>query len=97
MLSHLLDENDPDLPMAMEHLAGHLVTLLRQAPPCPHEETAETVHEKLAGNLRQTVAAIGLTLSAVITSYSIHYTKLYEYRSRPDHRFQSWSCAESVR
>lgn len=64
MLSHLLDENDPDLPEAMERLARHLATLLSQAKPCPHEETAATVHEKLADNLRQTVPAIGLTLSA---------------------------------
>ena len=64
MLSHLLDCDDPALPVEIERLAGHLVNLLAQATPCLDEESPETVRGKICGNLHQTESAIGVSLSA---------------------------------
>jgi len=64
MLSHLLDDNAPCLPVEIKRLAGHLAKLLAGTTPCLGEETAATVREKITGNLEQTRCAIGLSLSA---------------------------------
>ncbi len=63
MLSRLLEANDPDLPVEMERLAGHLAGLLGQVPRCLNEENSDTVREKIAGNLQQILPAIGLSLT----------------------------------
>lgn len=64
MLSRLLEANAPNLTVEMERLARHLAALLGQATPCPQEDQIDSVREKIAGNLRQTVSAIDLTLLA---------------------------------